>query len=110
MTIRSLRGLKGPVPAGAVRIDRRTPWGNPFPMKTESERAEVIEKYRVHLWEKINQGEIPLEDLAQLHGCDLYCWCSPKPCHGDVLAVAAAWAHTQLVGRRSVQNPGNEGR
>jgi len=65
-------------------------------MQKEADRPQVIEQYRVWLWEQIKQGAILLEDLADLHGKDIFCWCSPKKCHGDVLAEAAAWAHKKL--------------
>lgn len=79
-----------------VRIDRKTKWGNPFVMQSEQDRTKVIEQYRQWLWEQINSGKIEMEELASLHGKRLGCHCSPKPCHGDVLAAAAAWAHDQI--------------
>jgi hypothetical protein len=65
-------------------------------MRVEADRTKVIAAYRQWLWARIRNGEITLEDLAGLHGKDLYCWCSPRGCHGDVLAKAAAWAYAQL--------------
>ena len=38
--------------------------------------------------------------LAALHGKPLACWCAPLPCHGQVLARAAAWAASVLAERR----------
>lgn len=89
----SMRGGKA-VPAGAVRIDRATKWGNPFAMKNSSmeERRRVIDEYKRWLWKEITAGKVKVEDLAELAGKDLYCWCAPLPCHGDVLAKAAEWA------------------
>ncbi len=79
-----------------VRIDRATPWGNPFVIGHDGSRAEVIEKYRAWLWREIRAGRVPLEDLAALRGKRLACWCAPEPCHGDVLAAAARWAAARL--------------
>lgn len=79
-----------------VRIDRKTRWGNPFYLSKESERAEVINKYRVYLKDQIKIGNVTLEELAALHGKRLGCWCSPKPCHGDVLLKASEWAFNKL--------------
>jgi hypothetical protein len=79
-----------------VRIDRQTRWGNPFPMKTERDRARVIAQYRDWLWEQIKAGKISIEDLAALHGKRLACHCAPRACHGDVLAAAARWAWDKL--------------
>jgi hypothetical protein len=78
------------------KIDRSTRWGNPFRIGADGTRDEVIARYRVHLWSQIRSGEVSIEDLADLHHCDLACYCAPKPCHGDVLAAAATWAKTQL--------------
>ena len=75
-----------------VLIDRRTKWGNPFRLGADGSRGEVIARYRADLWRRIRAGEIALEDLAELDGCWLACWCEPLPCHGDVLARAARWA------------------
>ena len=80
-------------PPDAIRIDRRTRWGNPFVMGRDGTREEVIEKYRDHLWGQIRTGKLSLDDLAGLHGKDLACHCAPQPCHGDVLSKAAAWAN-----------------
>ena len=75
-----------------VRIDRATKFGNPYVIGRDGSRAEVIEKYREHLWREIHAGHVSVEDLAALHGKRLACWCAPEPCHGDVLAAAARWA------------------
>ena len=80
-------------PPDAIRIDRRTRWGNPFRIGPDGTREDVISKYRDHLWNSIRTGEISKDDLAELHGKNLACHCAPQPCHGDVLASAAAWAN-----------------
>ena len=81
----------------AVRIDRRTRWGNPFVIGRHGNRDEVIERYRTWLWGKIERGEIAPAELAALNGKTLLCHCAPRPCHGDVLAKAAAWAHAKIA-------------
>ena len=82
-----------------VLIDRRTKWGNPFRMGADGDREQVIARYRTALWRRIRTGEVSLEELAGLDGCWLACWCEPLPCHGDVLARAAAWASQMLAQR-----------
>ena len=83
--------------SGVVRIDRRTRWGNPIRITDSVSRAQAIALYRVDLWRCIRSGEIALEDLADLHAKTHYlCWCHPLPCHGEVLARAAAWAVVRL--------------
>ncbi len=85
-TVVSLRGWGDkPLPDDWVRIDRRTKWGNPFPMKTEGERERVIQQYSEWI---LTQPHL-LAALGELRGKKLACWCSPKHCHGHVLAKLA---------------------
>ena len=97
INIRDSREIPGE--PDVVRIDRATKWGNPFVIGKDRTRAEVIAKYRAWLWRQIRAGRIPLNELAALDGKRLACWCRPeKPCHGDVLALAARWAAAQPRG------------
>ena len=82
-----------------VLVDRRTKWGNRWRVGRDGTREEVIARYRADLWRRIRSGEVSLEELAELDGCWLACWCEPLPCHGNVLARAAAWASGQLAER-----------
>ena len=84
-----------------VLIDRRSKWGNPFRIGNGRSRDRAIAPYRADLWRRIRTGEVSLEELAALDGCWLACWCEPLPCHGDVLAKAAAWASGVLADRAS---------
>lgn len=68
-----------------ILIDRRTKWGNPFIIGKDGDRAEVIEKYRQWV---VTQSHL-MNSLPELKGKILGCWCSPKPCHGDVLVELA---------------------
>jgi Domain of unknown function (DUF4326) len=79
-----------------VYIGRPGRWGNPFVLRAESEREDVLEKYRVWLWNEIREGGFSLEELSELSGKVLGCWCAPKTCHGDVLLRAAQWAENKL--------------
>ena len=83
-----------------VLIDRRTKWGNKFRIGRDGTREEVIARYRADLWRRIRAGAITLEELAETDGMWFACWCDPLPCHGHVLARAAAWAASALAGRR----------
>ena len=73
-------------PEGAVNVARPSKWGNPFRMNDESERAEVIAKYRRHL---AAHPELIEAAKRELRGKDLVCWCAPLPCHADVLLEVA---------------------
>lgn len=62
-------------------------FANPFPAgKTDASRQEAINKYADWLRGEIRARRITWKELAALDGKRLGCWCSPKPCHGDVLA------------------------
>ena len=78
--------------ADDVYIGRPSQWGNPFPLKDESQRATVIEKYRDQLAQAVDSGQMQTNKLAALAGKTLLCYCAPKACHGNVLARAATWA------------------
>lgn len=68
-----------------IYIGRPSKWGNPFVIGQHGSREQVIAKYRQWL---PNQPEL-LAALHGLRGRTLGCWCSPKTCHGDVLAELA---------------------
>ena len=79
-----------------VRIDRATRWGNPFIIGRDGSRQEVIRKHKEKLWADIRSGKITKEDLAELDGKTLACWCAPAACHGQTLAKAAKWARKEI--------------
>lgn len=65
----------------------QSPWHNPFRMVHESQRADVIQRYRDHITPLVASGEL---DIEALRGKTLVCWCKPKDCHGDVLVELLA--------------------
>ena len=64
-----------------VLIDRTTKWGNPFIIGKDGTRSEVISKFK----EWAESDEKFMDSLDELDGKVLGCWCSPEPCHGDVI-------------------------
>ncbi len=67
-----------------VLIARPSKWGNPFTV-AEYGRGACIELYREWLYKQIVDGAIIEDEILELDGKVLGCWCHPKPCHGDVL-------------------------
>lgn len=65
-----------------VYIGRPSKWGNPFEIGKDGTREEVIQKFKEYL----TLSPLLMEELNELNGKTLGCWCSPRPCHGDVLA------------------------
>ena len=72
------------IPPGAVYIGRGSKWGNPFVIGYDGDRAEVIEKYSINM-----PAELRAEAAIELRGKDLVCFCSPLPCHGNILLKIA---------------------
>lgn len=72
-------------PPNCVYIGRPSKWGNPFEIGKDGTREEVIQKYESYL---LMDNKL-MNDLHELKGKDLVCWCSPLPCHGDVLLKLA---------------------
>lgn len=68
------------IPTSAIYIGRPSKWGNPFVVGIDGNRAEVIRRY-----ERWIKNCYLIDDIHELRGKDLVCWCSPLPCHGDVL-------------------------
>lgn len=75
-----------------IYIGRPSKWGNPYSHKKDGKtlaefivdtREEAIEAYREYITN--GDGKHLLNDLSELKGKFLGCWCHPLPCHGDVL-------------------------
>jgi hypothetical protein len=73
------------IPDGAVYIGRPSKWGNPFEIGKHGNRAQVISRYE--RWLRDNTALMAA--LPELRGKNLVCWCSPAPCHGDILLALA---------------------
>lgn len=86
------------LPPNAVYVGRankrfnlpQSMFANPFPMidSSDKERSRVIEEYRHWLWEEMAANKISKSDLLSLRGKKLVCYCSPKPCHGNIIKEA----------------------
>jgi len=78
---------------------KKSPLGNPFAMKDESQRTEVIAQYRRWLWDVLSDEVTTsakvefkrLVNLAKQQDLILICFCAPLPCHGDVIKSAIKW-------------------
>ena len=68
-----------------IYIGRPGKWGNPFTIGQDGTREEVIQKYIDWLEDRPDL----LNDIDELRGKTLGCWCSPNACHGDVLSELA---------------------
>jgi len=66
-----------------IFIGRPSKWGNPFREDVHGTKAECVEQYRIWLM-KPEQKWI-LDDILELDGKVLGCYCYPKKCHGNEL-------------------------
>jgi len=73
-------------------IGRPSPLGNPFAMKSESDRSMVVAQYTQWLNDKIEKRDKAicaelnrLYKLAKNGDLNIVCWCAPCACHGDVI-------------------------
>jgi hypothetical protein len=76
---------------------------NPFRIGVDGDRKQVIEKYRVWLWERM-QGDVGNREnmelkrllaIARKGSLVLVCCCKPLPCHGDVIRASLEWLDKQ---------------
>lgn len=99
------------MPPGAVKVDRSTRWGNPFTKALAVEsgytdaadaQAFIVNCFRDWIgpsqsgrdwWqgaESDRRRRVFIEDIGQLRGKNLACWCpAGSPCHADVLLELA---------------------
>jgi hypothetical protein len=70
---------------GAIYVGRPGPWGNPFAIGRDGNRAQVLALYEQWL---ASQPQL-LARLDELRGRDLICWCAPQGCHADLLLMLA---------------------
>lgn len=91
------------IPYGAVYIGRGSVYGNPFSHLSYGQAAVKVRSRDASIrayerWIDGDSGLIALvlqhdpnwhpptaEQIAELRGKDVVCFCAPEPCHGDVL-------------------------
>tara|TARA_R110002020_G_scaffold263423_4_gene478114 strand:+ start:487 stop:753 length:267 start_codon:yes stop_codon:yes gene_type:complete len=77
-TVVNLRTAPFDVYIGRAGKGQDGKWGNPFSTGTREENIKNFEEYLV------NNKEL-MQDLHELRGKRLGCFCKPRACHGDVL-------------------------
>ncbi len=72
-----------------VYVGRPSKWGNPFSNKSGTLASfqvltveDAVDAYEQWI---MTQPELVTAAKQELKGKTLGCWCSPRPCHGDVL-------------------------
>jgi hypothetical protein len=89
------------MPENTVKVDRTTPWGNPFVVGKAGTADRCVQLFRYLLggYLCMTSGDVKAqaaylehvkEHRAELRGKNLACWCRPgQPCHADVLLELA---------------------
>jgi hypothetical protein len=77
---------------------KSSPLANPFKVRDFGrQRGATLGHYRRWLWSRIRAGDTAV--IEALRAIDdstvLVCWCSPGPCHAEVIIAAAAWLQVQ---------------
>lgn len=70
-----------------VYIGRPGPFGNPFVLTGEENRAEVLARFKEWFEKKVRDDTVYRERVEALRGKTLGCFCKPKACHGDVIVA-----------------------
>lgn len=87
-----------PIPSGAIKVDRGTRWGNPFPANEygQDRSVELFEQFlaagdRMYLKDShIVTYPSDEEIRTRLAGRNLACWCGPEErCHATALLAIA---------------------
>lgn len=82
MSVRVLKLFAIPDGVDYVRVDRQSPWGNPFVMGPDGDRDCVCD-----LFEQYAKWRLTVQPnwLDELKGKHLACHCAPKRCHAETL-------------------------
>ena len=72
-------------PTNAIYVGRCSAWGNPFVIVEHGSRYVVIGKFAEYAENRLENEPEWLKPLKETTG--LVCYCAPKACHGDVLAL-----------------------
>lgn len=73
-------------------VGKESPLHNPYKLQKGDGRGATLERYSAHLDKKVSERDpAVMAELRRLMAIarkrDLYlgCWCTPNPCHGDVV-------------------------
>lgn len=85
----NMRDYGNKCPEWAFRIDRATPFGNPFKIGTgygtetiHMTRVDVCNQHRDWLNYSSEGVVVAKRFLKEYAGQPVACWCAPKQCHG----------------------------
>jgi len=74
----------------AYSMEHESPYHNPFRIGKDGDRDEVLLKFIIY-WYADEQRALRERAYRELPFRILGCWCSPLPCHGDIIAGYVNW-------------------
>ena len=94
------------MPPDTIKVDRATPWGNPFVQGVHGTReecvaqcAQLLRANKLPIFDQAGSDEdgtfrayrtFALAHIEELKGRNLACWCPlDSPCHADTLLLLA---------------------
>lgn len=74
-------------------------WQNPYPINVSigDTREVVIAKHKQLIISRLLSGDLPIEQLMELDGKTLGCFCAPQSCHGDTYVELIDFIHTHKI-------------
>jgi len=88
------------MPAGTVRVDRATMWGNWAAHRVGAAGAAAVDEFKAWIENEASdawKGRAAID----LRGKNLACWCKlTDPCHADVLLELANADHASQGGNK----------
>jgi hypothetical protein len=68
-----------------IYMGRGSPYGNPYVIGRDGNRAQVIAKFRADFLSKVSNEPDFAQKVLNLYGKTLGCYCKPLACHVDVI-------------------------
>ena len=86
-----------------IYVGRPSILGNPYSIGKDGSRAEVIQLYRIWLWDELKKHSRVYRELIRLlniyrskGALSLLCYCAPLPCHAEVIRSCILWMDNSL--------------
>jgi len=73
------------LPSHCVLVDRTTIYGNPYPITSDTNREDVIIRFKRYFDNRIKHDIKFRNAVRRFAGKTLLCWCHPLPCHADII-------------------------
>lgn len=68
-----------------VYIGRPSKFGNPYIIGKDGAREDVLRKYGIYFYNKLNSDDNFAREVIDLKDKTLGCFCRPQRCHGDII-------------------------